>query len=284
VKVKPRIAIVGPGRLGGALARALSQAGYQVIEIVSRDTAPSRRRARALAKLTRSHASTIRNARLDADVVWFCVSDREIARAARNLAPATKWKGKAAFHCSGALAGDELRVLRQRGAVVASVHPLMTFVRASIPSFRGVPFGVEGGAAALRIARGIVHDLGGTLFPVRKERKAAYHAWGTFLSPLLVATLVSAEQVARAAGFSAREARKNMLPIVRQTLANYAKLGPAEAFSGPLVRGDVDVVRRHLRTLRKIPEAREVYMALAAAALQHLPVRSRKELKKLLRL
>jgi predicted short-subunit dehydrogenase-like oxidoreductase (DUF2520 family) len=281
---KPSIAIVGPGRLGGALARALNQASYRVTEVVYRDTAAARSNARALARITQSRAATTKNARLDADVIWLCVSDREIACAARSLASATEWKGKMAFHCSGALSSDELAVLRKRGASVASVHPLMTFVHGLDPSFEDVPFGVEGAAAALRMARRIVHDLGGNIFRVPKDRKAAYHAWGTFLSPLLVSTLVTAEQVARAAGFSARAARKNMLPIVRQTLANYARLGPAKAFSGPLARGDAAVVQEHLQALEKIPEARRVYVALARAALRHLPVGNRRELRRLLEL
>ncbi len=53
---------------------------------------------------------------------------------------------------------------------------------------------------------------------------------------------------------------------LRQTLANYAKLGPAASFSGPIVRGDAHVVGKHMKELKKIPEAREVYLALARAS------------------
>jgi predicted short-subunit dehydrogenase-like oxidoreductase (DUF2520 family) len=74
-----------------------------------------------------------------------------------------------------------------------------------------------------------------------------------------------------------------MLPIVRQTLANYAKLGPAGAFSGPIVRGDAQVVRRHVKELKKIPGAKDVYLALARAGIRYLPSRNRKELEKLLK-
>jgi predicted short-subunit dehydrogenase-like oxidoreductase (DUF2520 family) len=98
----------------------------------------------------------------------------------------------------------------------------------------------------------------------------------------LIAALVTAEQVARAAGLSARNARKNILPIVRQTLANYAQLGPAGAFSGPLVRGDVAIVRKHLGVLKRIPGTAEVYVALARAALRNLPVRERRKLAAIL--
>jgi predicted short-subunit dehydrogenase-like oxidoreductase (DUF2520 family) len=224
--------------------------------------------------------TTRRNAHLDADLIWFCVPDRAIAGAARELAGATHWKGKTAFHSSGALDSGELALLRRRGAAVAAVHPFMTFVRGSAPSLRGVPFGLEGDAAALRVARRIVSDLGGNVMSISKGRKVAYHAWGAFASPLLVAALAAAERVARAAGLSAADARKKMMPIVRQTVENYARLGPAGAFSGPIVRGDAAIVRQHLRVVRKIPEASEVYRALARAALRYLPVRDRKELRR----
>ncbi len=165
---------------------------------------------------------------------------------------------------------------------MASVHPLMTFVSRSIPSLQDVPFAVEGDAAAVRAARRIVRNLGGEAFIIRKQHKAAYHAWGAFTSPLLVATLVTGERLARAAGLSAVEARKKMLPIVRQTIANYEALGPTGAFSGPIVRGDTETVRKHLQVLKKVPQARDAYLALARAAVRYLPVRNRARLEKAL--
>jgi predicted short-subunit dehydrogenase-like oxidoreductase (DUF2520 family) len=279
---KPRIAIVGPGRLGRALTLELRQAGYTISEIVSRNSAASRKKARELARKVEAHATTRDHVHLDADLVWFCVPDREIAVASRQLAPVIDWKKRIAFHSSGALASDELNGLRRRGAAVASVHPLMTFVSSSMPSLGRVPFAVEGDAAAVKAARRIVRDLGGDAFNIRKQHKAAYHTWGAFASPLLVAMLVTGEQLARNAGVSAVEAGKKMLPIVRQTIANYEALGPAGAFSGPIVRGDAEIVRKHLAVLKKVPEARQVYLALARAALRYLPARNRAMLKKAL--
>ncbi len=279
---KPRIAIVGPGRLGRALALELKRAQYTISEIVFGSSAASKRKAGDLARKVKAHASTTDRARLDADLVWFCVPDREIASSSRQLASVVDWREKIAFHSSGALASDELKSLRQGGAAVASVHPLMTFVTGSMPSLIGVPFAMEGDAAAVRSARQIVRALGGEAFTIRKQYKAAYHAWGAFASPLLVAMLVTAEQLARKAGLSAVGARKKMLPIVRQTIANYGALGAAGAFSGPIVRGDAGIVRKHLQVARKVPEATQVYLALARAALQYLPARNRGQLKRAL--
>jgi predicted short-subunit dehydrogenase-like oxidoreductase (DUF2520 family) len=145
-----------------------------------------------------------------------------------------------------------------------------------------VPFALEGDRAAVQMARHIVRQLGGESFSVPATRKAAYHAWATMTSPLLLAFLVTLEDAARAAGLTREDARHKSLPIIRQTLANYARLGPTRSFSGPMVRGDVETVAQHLAVLKKHPEAREVYMALAQAVLRRLPVENRDGLRRLL--
>jgi predicted short-subunit dehydrogenase-like oxidoreductase (DUF2520 family) len=293
--VKQRIAIIGAGRLGTALVRELARANYKISEVVSREKAASKIRARQLAAEVGARAATVKTAQFNADVIWICVPDSEIATVAREMAAVApsvvqkqstkkRWQGEVVFHSSGALTSDELDLLREQGAVVASVHPLMTFVRRSVPALEKVPFGIEGDARAVREARRIVRQLGAQAFTVRKESKAAYHAWGTFLSPLLLAFLVTAEDVAGQAGVSGPDARKKMLPIVKQTLANYAVLGPAAAFSGPIVRGDVGTVKKHLRVLSKNSGASDVYIALVKSATLHLPVRNRREINKLIKL
>jgi predicted short-subunit dehydrogenase-like oxidoreductase (DUF2520 family) len=141
---------------------------------------------------------------------------------------------------------------------------------------------VEGDAVAVRAARGIVKNLRGQCFPISKKDKVAYHAWGTFASPLLTALLATTEQVAGLAGVSGAAARQRMIPILMQTLANYASFGAAGAFSGPIVRGDVKTVKKHLRALRGEKNARAVYAALAASAIRLLPTKNRRGLEKLI--
>lgn len=282
---KPRIAIVGAGNLAGALAVDLRGAGYPIEQIVSRGSATSLQRARRLASEVGAVVVSEVRARpmINAEIVWFCVPDGALASAAKSLAGAADWKGKVALHSSGALTSDELGELRDRGAGVASVHPLMTFVRGSRPPLAGVAFALEGSPKAVRAARAIVLNLRGLPFAIRKPQKEAYHAWGMFASPLLIALLAAAERVAVAAGMNQRSARKRMLPILRQTLANYARLGPEESFSGPLARGDSTTVQKHLQVLQGVRGAREVYVALARAALRDLPVKNRSALEKMLR-
>jgi predicted short-subunit dehydrogenase-like oxidoreductase (DUF2520 family) len=280
---KPHIAIVGAGNLATALAASLRGAGYRIEEIVSRSKAPSLQRARTLAHRVGAPAVSVARARIRADVVWFCVPDGAIATAAESLARAADWKGKVALHSSGALTSDELAVLRKQGAAVASVHPLMTFVRGSRPSLADVPFAIEGDPKAVRSARSIILNLRGRPFTIRKQHKEAYHAWGMFASPLLTALLATTERVASAAGVSRKAARTRMLPILRQTLANYSRLGAPASFSGPIVRGDVKTVGKHLKVLRGVPGAGGIYLALARAALRDLPTRNRTALEKILK-
>jgi predicted short-subunit dehydrogenase-like oxidoreductase (DUF2520 family) len=280
---RPRVTIVGAGNLGTALTMCLHRARYVVDQIVFRNGGASRLRATALAKRVGARAVAISPAVIDADVVWFCVPDDAIARVARSLAQKADWKGRIALHSSGALTSDELAALRRRGAHVGSAHPMMTFVAGVSPSVAGVPFAIEGDAAAVRASRAIVKKLGGQAYAIRRQDKVAYHAWGTFASPLFTALLTTTEHVAAAAGVNRREAKRRMLPILRQTLANYAALDAAGAFSGPIVRGDVETIRRHLRVLRKVPAAGEVYAALAKAAVKFLPGKRKRLARRLLK-
>jgi predicted short-subunit dehydrogenase-like oxidoreductase (DUF2520 family) len=278
---RPRVAIVGAGKLGAALAISLRGAGYSISEIVSRARDRSRGKAKALARRAGTVAATFRTAALRADLVWFCVPDGEIEKCARLLG-ASDWKGKVAVHSSGALTSDELNVLRNRGAHIASVHPMMTFVEGVTPALEGVGFAIEGDREAVQTISKIVRQLGGESFPIAAKDKALYHAWGTFLSPLLTALLAAGEQVAQGAAVPANRSRRWMLPIVRQTVENYAKQGGTRGFSGPIIRGDAATIRKHLEVLRKLPLARDVYVALARSALRTLPTRHAKELKALL--
>jgi predicted short-subunit dehydrogenase-like oxidoreductase (DUF2520 family) len=145
-----------------------------------------------------------------------------------------------------------------------------------------VSFAVEGDPVAVRAARRIARDLGGESHAISRKQKQAYHAWGTFASPLLTALLATSEEVAVLAGISKRAARERMLPILLQTVKNYGELGAAAGFSGPIVRGDVETVRRHLEVLGTAPVPCQVYVALARAALEYLPAKNKKMLHLLL--
>ena len=287
----PSISFVGAGALASGVSRRLYEAGLRIDEIIVRDSRGSKSRkslagkslarGRTLAKKVGAKAVSFKDAAFAADLIWFAVSDSAIAECALAAARKRDWRKSVVLHSSGALTSDELAPLRKRGASCASLHPMMTFVQNEAPDLNGVAFAVEGDRGAVTVAGEIVKRLGGRLFAVKKNAKPLYHAFGAFLSPLLVAQLTAAEEVAEAAGIPRSALAQAMAPILLRTLENYFAEGGPKAFSGPLARGDVETIRRHVLALGTRPAA-EVYRALARYAVAKLPVKNRGELKKVL--
>ncbi|HEY6273913.1 MAG TPA: DUF2520 domain-containing protein [Terriglobales bacterium] len=276
------IALVGSGNLARALGLALRSVDYRITTVAARNTAASRKRAAALARELHATAIRLEDMGPQADIIWICHTDDALAQTASRLARQAGWKNKTVFHSSGALSSEVLAPLQRAGAHTASLHPMMTFVPGTTPKMRDVPFAVEGDRQAMRVARAIGLRLGAEVFTIKRQNKVLYHALGSFASPLIVATLVTAERVGRGAGLSREQTRAIIGPILEQTLNNYRRRGAVAAFSGPIKRGDLETVRRHLRDLRRVPEAIAVYRSLIRSALRDLPAKRRLELLKTL--
>jgi predicted short-subunit dehydrogenase-like oxidoreductase (DUF2520 family) len=281
---RPSITLIGAGSLATALGPALLSAGYRIDAVAARKLRGSQKRAATLAKKLGAKAIALGEALPNSSLIWIFHTDDALATTARQLAGQREWiwKNKIVFHSSGALTSDVLAPLKRAGAQVASLHPMMTFVPGTAPDMSKVPFAVEGDARAVAAARKIVRRLGAESFVVKKKNKVLYHALGSFSSPMVVAALVTAERVGRAAGFTREQAREVMGPILHQTLKNYLERGGAAAFSGPIKRGDLETVRRHLRELKRVPGAGEVYRALVRSGVRELPAGRKKELLQLL--
>jgi len=272
--------VIGPGRLGSALAANLHEAGWKVESLIVR---PGKRMSVRVSKLARTLGAKVfrlGQAAVPPGLVWITVPDDAIAYVAGELAERQSWEGRIVFHCSGAVTSEVLEPLRTKGAKVAAVHPVMTFAANTVPRLNGVAFGVEGDAVAVRLAKRIVREVGGVPVEIRREEKVLYHAFGAFASPMVIALMVAMEEVGAAAGFERKKLRTIAGPLLRQTLENYLERGGAAAFTGPFVRGDVAVIARHLEVLKALPLVREVYQALARVAAEKLPVKNQRAVKK----
>jgi predicted short-subunit dehydrogenase-like oxidoreductase (DUF2520 family) len=265
------------------LAICLHRAGYRIDEVIARAETVSQKRARKIAKAVHARAASYTNASFHADVFWICVTDDAVTPAARTLARGRSWRGKTVFHSSGALPSSAIAPLQKKGASIASVHPMNTFVASTKPDLRGTPFSIEGDRKAMLTGERIAHDLAveGYVFRIHPEHKVLYHAMGSFASPLFVSLVGMAEAVGRAAGI--RRPEQVFRGILRRTMENYLARGAAAAFSGPINRGDVTTVRKHLRALRRVPNAAELYRSLAKNAVKNFPVKNRRRLEKLLK-
>lgn len=246
-----RFSLVGAGRLGIPLGRYLSRRpGYRLHGVACGSPASARRAVRRIGR--GRPLPTAAAAVGPSSLILVCVPDREIRKVARRLAAAPiDWRGRTVLHTSGALDSTELAPLARRGAVTGSLHPLQTFPGA-LPvgnPFRGCPFAVEGAPSARRRAESVARALGGEPFTVSTGGKAAYHLCACLLSNYLVSLADFAFDLAAAAGGSAREWRRRFHPLMRAAVDHLAAALPEKVLTGPVSRGDLDTLRRHLHAL-----------------------------------
>ncbi len=279
--VRRTIALIGPGRVGQTLARALRQRGYRITAVVGRSLRQARR-AVAFIGEGRPHGH-LSDAPMEAETVLLAVPDSHIRIVATRLAAlgGGRWRGKVVLHTSGSRSSRELTALRRRGAACGSFHPLFPFPE-PLPEFpSGVFFGLEGDARAVRRGRGWARALHGIAVPVASSRKVLYHAAAALASGHALTLADLCTRILTHLGVRESSARQALLPLTRATLQQYERLG-ARAWTGPLARGDLETVRSHLRELKRLPPYfAGVYAALGTAGLalygRKAPRRSQRE-------
>lgn len=276
------IAVIGAGRLGTALALALSARGYRVTGFVANSKSSSRRAARLIVRAAPHHSAPLALAAAELDrlpasrIYLFTTPDDRLAVAARALAAVTSDGGRdlrntIALHTSGALASGVLQPLAELGYACGSLHPLVAVTsdaQNGADALRGSFYCVEGSAPAVRAARRIVRSLAGRAFAVRAADKALYHAAAVIASGHAVALFDLACELLRDCGLDARQSRAVLLPLVASTTRNLTARPPAQALTGTFARADVATLELHLAALRQAaaPGANEVYRLLGRRA------------------
>jgi len=148
---------------------------------------------------------------------------------------------------------------------------MQTFSGQSVPDLAGCVFGIEGSPKAMKVARKMIRQTGGVAAPLNGGNKAAYHAAGSIACGQVLALLETATRLLMAQGFTRRQAARALLPLTRQTLDNFERIGPRAAWTGPMARGDFSTVQRHVDALSDFPpeyqDAYKVLSRLAAAVL-----------------
>ena len=225
-----RVAIIGSGRLGTAIATALrGKDDFELTGPLGRDAGAAR-----------------------SDVVLLCVPDREIASAAAAIAPDT-----IVGHCSGATG---LEPLAPHEAF--SLHPLMTVSHAGA-DFTGATAAIDASSDRALAAAGLIaRALGMHTMRVRAEDRVAYHAAASIASNFLVTLEAAAERLAATAGVD----REALAPLVRATVENWIALGPERALTGPVARGDeLTVARQRAAIIERTPELAPLFDTLSEA-------------------
>ncbi len=279
------ISIVGAGRVGRALGRRLRELGWQIGVVAARTEASARKAVRFIGE-GQAQAGVTRKI-FGCQTILVSVPDDAIACVADELARmgGEELRDKIVLHTSGALSASMLQPVRACGAAAASMHPLQTFSGVGVPPLEGKVFGIEGDEIAVRVARKIARELGGTPVGIAAEMKSLYHAAGAFAAGHVLALEEAGVQILMKAGMKRREATLALLSLSRQVIDHYQKLGPHKSWTGPLSRGDYGVVAGHEEALQQYaPEFLEAYQAvsrLAAHVLAHDPAGTLNELEQI---
>ncbi len=268
--MRPSFAIIGCGKVGLTLGKHLARAGYRPAGFFSRRIESAFHAARIAAQGADAGAlvfDTPWAAASQGEVVFITTPDHVIEETCRLIAENKGFRaGSVVLHCSGALSSAILSAARSRGASAGSMHPLQSFA-AEHPGnpFHEIMMAVEGDDLAVETVRAIAADLSARPFIIRTEGKIFYHAAAVAASNYLVTLMDLSLQLMAAYGVPESGAFAVLKPLIRGTLANIETIGIPHALTGPIARGDIGIVEKHLAAIRQLsPELADRYARLGA--------------------
>jgi predicted short-subunit dehydrogenase-like oxidoreductase (DUF2520 family) len=276
------IGVVGAGKVGAVLAAALQAAGHDVVAAAGESDASRTRIATLLPGTQVAKPTAVARA---CDLLLLTVPDDMLSNVVTQLAAAGAiHEGQYVAHTSGRHGLAVLEPAREVGAHVLALHPAMTFTGTAIdlPRLPGCAFGVTADQPdTISLAETLVRDLEGRIVWVPEERRTLYHAGLAHGANHLVTLVAEAMELLRASGVE--DPAPTLRPLLTAALDNALSFGDA-ALTGPIVRGDVETVRAHLRDIAaNAPDTLPSYVAMARATANRavvdgrlLPIRAAK--------
>lgn len=264
-----KIAVIGAGRVGTALAQVLQEKGYPLAGVCCRtETSAGCAAGRLGCAVYTDPAALARRA----EIVLITTPDRSIEAVCRHLAgEEAVGSGQVVLHTSGVHSSSILASAGERGAAVLSMHPLQTFpnVEAGIRNLKGSYFTLEGDERALPTGLAMVEAFEGRPLTIPTAMKPLYHAAACVACNYFVGLIDLALQMMEQSGVPKQQALPALLPLVEGTLSNIKRVGVPAALTGPIDRGDHGTVAAHLRVIEEVmPAAKELYCSLGRQTAQ----------------
>lgn len=264
----PTTFIVGAGPVATALAGALRLGGVPVLGLWARRAAQARTAGSTAGVAAFSSAPP--DLLLETEAVILAVRDAAVPDVAQMLlGTGLINKRHVLLHCAGAASARDLlgAVAGQVGGV-GTLHPLSAIAdgKLSMRALKGTVFGVEGDDAGRAMASKLVAAINGVVLPLDGTQMAAYHAAAALASNYVVALIDAAAAVLAAVGVAQDRAAQALVPLAEGALRNIAAHGTTGGLTGPVRRGDLTTVSRHLEAIRDRPELAEIYRVLARRA------------------
>ncbi len=260
----PTLSFIGCGKLGRSLGHLFHrQAVFSLHQILTRHAASADDAVRFMGD---GRAITNPNDLKPADVFVLAIPDAALAEAALALSRSGVLNERTiVFHCSGAYSSVLLAPCAEQGALIASVHPLLSFAEpAHVVREFHCHCTIEGHPAAVSMLSLVFSRIGGKVITIPTVSKLRYHAAAVIASNYLVTLTEQALQVMESAGLTRDQGRELLLPLMQQTLGNLHQMEPSEALTGPVARGDWALVQAQQHTLDEVsPRLGDFYRTLA---------------------
>ncbi|MFC1992515.1 Rossmann-like and DUF2520 domain-containing protein [Chloroflexota bacterium] len=262
-----KLGFIGAGTVGTALARGLSNNGYQVVSVSSRSQTSAINLAQALNNCeVFDDNQGVADA---AELVFITTPDDAIAPTVSQI----QWHAKQnVVHCSGADSTDILQPAREAGAHVGAFHPLQTFasVKQAIENLPGSTFAIEAEKPLLNMLKEMAIVLGGHWVELKADDRVTYHASAVIACNYLVTLVKIATDLWQTFGIPTNRATKSLLPLLQGTINNIDAVGIPQCLTGPIARGDSGTIKKHLDALQKVaPGLLSIYRELG---MQTIPV------------
>jgi len=253
--------ILGAGRAGRGLSRALRASGVHLIGL------HGRREEREPDVVT---AGAIPDAAHAADTILVAVRDGQLEEALGELAAAPLAAGAVVLHASGSAEPVALAELRKAGHPCGTFHPLVPLAdpARAAERLRGAWIGIDGDPGAIEVAKQLAERLGAHTLRIPAGEKAAYHAAAVIASNFPTVLAAVAVSLLGSIGMNERESWGAIRALMRGAVANLDTDVPARALTGPIARGDVETVQKHLAALEPHPAALELYAMLSQVAVE----------------
>jgi predicted short-subunit dehydrogenase-like oxidoreductase (DUF2520 family) len=257
-----KLGFIGAGPVGTTFGVRLSEKGYPVIGVADIHPDAAQRFAdRVSGCRVFGNNQELADA---ADMVFITTADDFIATVSAGL----KWRsGQTVVHCSGASTVQSLETARQQGARVGSIHPCQTFagVEQAIANLPGSTFAIEAEEPVKTTLTEMARALQGDIVYLTSEDKVLYHAAAAVACNYFTTIVKLATDLWRNFGKTSADGIKAYMPLLRGTLTNIETVGFPKCLTGPIARGDVATVRRHLAALEKYaPEMLTLYKELGS--------------------
>jgi predicted short-subunit dehydrogenase-like oxidoreductase (DUF2520 family) len=264
------VSIIGVGRIGGALAIALSRSGFEIKYLIHRDPSKANVVSELLPPGVKRASGSASLPELESDIVLVTTADPDIVGIAHRLRDRMK-PGTVVLHTSGSLSSDVFSELASSGYHTGSMHPLVSVSDAvsGADNFSNAFFCIEGDELAVATARSLVEYLDGRPFSIASNKKPLYHAAAVTACGHLVALVDIAIEMLSKCGVERHSAQEILLPLITSTVNNLQTQTPERALTGSFARLDSTAVERHLSAIDQemSDRVREVYLLLGERSL-----------------